>query len=99
VKDIIQFMNLKADRVEHVEDRAFNEERYRIDSSKLLDLGWRQEVRWEVGLEVTIDWYGNKQNLERWPSWRSGLVPHPQPRSSCTARVYLRNANLITNFV
>uniref|UniRef100_A0A7S3EE11 NAD(P)-binding domain-containing protein n=1 Tax=Rhodosorus marinus TaxID=101924 RepID=A0A7S3EE11_9RHOD len=78
VKDIIQFMNLKADRVEHVEDRAFNDERYRIDSTKLLDLGWRQKVGWERGLQLTIDWYGNRQNLERWPSWRNGLVPHPQ---------------------
>jgi dTDP-D-glucose 4,6-dehydratase len=36
-----------------VEDRAFNDQRYRVDSSKLQALGWKPKVRWEDGLALT----------------------------------------------
>jgi len=38
------------------QDRAFNDRRYYIGSSKLAELGWRERTSWEVGLRKTIDW-------------------------------------------
>lgn len=43
--------------IEYVEDRPFNDRRYFIGSQKLEALGWSQEVDWETGLSMTIDWY------------------------------------------
>ncbi len=42
---------------EFVEDRAFNDFRYCIDSTKLDLLGWKKTVSFEEGLEKTILWY------------------------------------------
>lgn len=36
--------------VMHVPDRAFNDRRYFVDSSKLESLGWSQKVDWHEGL-------------------------------------------------
>jgi dTDP-glucose 4,6-dehydratase len=49
-------MNLKSqleEKIEFVEDRAFNDLRYAIDSSKLEALGWRPKVDWESGIQQT----------------------------------------------
>jgi len=46
----------------HIEDRAFNDQRYFISSEKLESLGWKQEVFFEEGLLKTIEWYTNNQN-------------------------------------
>ena len=44
--------------VTYVKDRAGHDLRYAIDSSKLQrELGWTPSVRFEEGLEKTIDWY------------------------------------------
>jgi len=63
----------------HVEDRAFNDVRYFIDSSKLQSLGWQCEISFEEGLRRTIEWY---RNVDRkwWPiGTDSALAPHPKP--------------------
>lgn len=39
-----------------LQDRAFNDRRYYIGSSKLGSLGWRERTSWEDGLRKTIDW-------------------------------------------
>ena len=39
--------------VEFVQDRAFNDLRYAIDSSKLLALGWKPRVSFEEGISKT----------------------------------------------
>ncbi|MGM0531924.1 MAG: dTDP-glucose 4,6-dehydratase [Bacteroidota bacterium] len=45
-----------------VKDRAGHDMRYAIDCSKLKDeLGWKQEVSFEEGLEKTVDWYLQNQ--------------------------------------
>jgi dTDP-glucose 4,6-dehydratase len=41
-----------------VTDRAGHDLRYAIDSSKLMnELGWKPSLRFEEGLEKTVDWY------------------------------------------
>ena len=41
-----------------VKDRAGHDLRYAIDSSKLQkELGWKQSLQFEEGLEKTVDWY------------------------------------------
>lgn len=46
----------------YVADRNFNDKRYFIDHSKVLSLGWKEEISFEDGLMETINWY--KDHLE-----------------------------------
>jgi UDP-glucose 4,6-dehydratase len=59
-----------------VEDRAFNDLRYYINSSKLHELGWQEEVSWEEGLRITFEWYRNYSS--RYGNIDSALVAHPR---------------------
>ncbi len=59
-----------------VEDRPFNDTRYHIDHSKLLELGWRQKVDFSTGLRMTLDWY--KAHADHWGSIERALAPHPK---------------------
>lgn len=43
--------------VDYVEDRLFNDFRYTVNSSKLLDLGWNTTTSFEDGMKKTIEWY------------------------------------------
>jgi dTDP-glucose 4,6-dehydratase len=64
--------------VVHVEDRKFNDRRYFIDCSKLLALGWTQQVSWEEGLTDTIKWFSeNDDKSGYWGNLSSALVAHP----------------------
>jgi dTDP-glucose 4,6-dehydratase len=46
-----------------VKDRAGHDLRYAIDSSKLQrELGWTPSLKFEEGLEKTVDWYLNNQS-------------------------------------
>ncbi|CAN8074241.1 unnamed protein product [Agarophyton chilense] len=60
-----------------VKDREVNDQHYRIDSSKLKKLGWKNQVSWQQGIKATAEWYSNEQNLKRWPDFKRGLVAHP----------------------
>jgi len=62
--------------IQFVENRPFNDCRYKINSDKLLALGWKPEVSWETGIQRTIDWY--KSNMRNWATIESALVPHPR---------------------
>lgn len=53
--------------IELVRGRLLNDERYRIDSSKLIELGWKPKVDFEDGLKKTIEWYKANQNY-----WENG---------------------------
>lgn len=63
-----------------VEDRPFNDARYRIDASKIEALGWTPKIGWKEGLAKTISWYCEEGRAEsHWPrSIESALVPHPR---------------------
>jgi dTDP-glucose 4,6-dehydratase len=44
--------------ITYVKDRAGHDLRYAIDSSKLQkELGWRPSLKFEEGIEKTVDWY------------------------------------------
>lgn len=50
--------------IKFVQDRNFNDLRYHINSDKLYDLGWKEEVQWKEGLKLTIQWY--QDNVDRY---------------------------------
>lgn len=46
-----------------VTDRPGHDRRYAIDSNKLMsELGWRPSLKFEEGLELTVDWYLNNED-------------------------------------
>ena len=59
-----------------VEDRFFNDLRYHINSDRLFELGWREQVSWEEGIRTTFDWY--VKNTHRYGDIESALVAHPR---------------------
>jgi dTDP-D-glucose 4,6-dehydratase len=59
-----------------VEDRVFNDLRYFINSDKLFELGWREEVEWEDGMRKTFEWY--QKNSIRYGNIDQALVAHPR---------------------
>lgn len=59
-----------------VEDRVFNDLRYHINSSRLHELGWKEEVTWEDGLKNTFEWY--KTHSSRFGDIENALVAHPR---------------------
>lgn len=63
--------------ISFVKDREVNDHHYRIDSTKLLRLGWSIKVPWEEGIRKTTEWYALEDNLRRWPHFQRGLVAHP----------------------
>jgi dTDP-D-glucose 4,6-dehydratase len=60
----------------YVPYRSFNDMCYTIKNSKKLhDLGWVEEMGWEEGLQLTVDWY--KKYTSRHGNIDSSLVAHP----------------------
>jgi dTDP-D-glucose 4,6-dehydratase len=59
-----------------VEDRVFNDLRYHINSDRLHDLGWREEMSWEEGIAITFEWY--KKHSFRYGNIEHALVAHPR---------------------
>ena len=59
-----------------VPDRQFNDLRYTINSTKLHELGWKEEMPWEEGLKETVEWY--KQFTSRYGNIDAALVAHPR---------------------
>ena len=77
-KDIIEVMGLKdreGDLIEYVEDRAYNDFRYNIDTTRLEQLGWTAKTSWKQGLRETATWY--RKNLATWGTLNEALKPHP----------------------
>lgn len=46
--------------ITYTEDRKYNDKRYNISFNKLLELGWKQEIFIDDGLQKTIDYYRKK---------------------------------------
>jgi UDP-glucose 4,6-dehydratase len=64
------------EKMTFVEDRVFNDFRYHINSSRLTELGWKEQITWEVGLQRTFDWY--KKFSVRFGDIESALIAHPR---------------------
>jgi len=78
-KLLITKMGYKApeeDMIQFVADRVFNDLRYHIDSSRLIALGWQEQMSWEDGLQRTVDWY--RTNSSRFGNIDTALVAHPR---------------------
>jgi len=78
-KDLISILG-KSDQEEElisfVPDRNFNDLRYTINSSKLHELGWKEEMDWKTGLKATVDWY--VKYTHRYGNIEEALVAHPR---------------------
>jgi UDP-glucose 4,6-dehydratase len=59
-----------------VPDRVFNDLRYYIDSTKLQELGWVEQMSWEEGIAATVEWY--RKNSSRYGNIDGALVAHPR---------------------
>lgn len=76
-RDICKLLDIDADKViKFVENRPFNDQRYYLDDTKLLNLGWSERTKWEDGLKKTLDWY--KKNTDYWGDISGALLPHPK---------------------
>jgi UDP-glucose 4,6-dehydratase len=78
-KDLIRILGKEdeeEDYITYVPDRKFNDLRYTINSSKLHELGWKEEMSWEEGLRTTVEWY--KKYTSRYGNIDSALVAHPR---------------------
>ena len=62
------------DLISHVEDRLHQDVRYRIDDSKLRELGWQPRTSWREGLEKTAAWYAH--HADWWPDVGCALHAH-----------------------
>lgn len=74
---LLKIMGKEKDKyITFVPDRQFNDLRYTINSKKLHELGWTEEMSWEEGLKKTVEWYqlysGRYGNLD------AALVAHPR---------------------
>ncbi|KAG8527100.1 uncharacterized protein KY384_008529 [Bacidia gigantensis] len=58
--------------IEWVADRPFNDSNYKIDDSRLRNLGWQQKTDFDAGLKVTVEWY--QKHAQNW--WMSKPVPN-----------------------
>ncbi len=70
VRKIIELTGRDESLIEFVTDRPGHDRRYSLSSDKLRGLGWRAQVRFEEGLERTVEWY--RANAWWWEPIRSG---------------------------
>jgi UDP-glucose 4,6-dehydratase len=70
------YVDYPDEMIHFVEDRVFNDLRYHIDSSRLHNLGWKEEVTWEKGIQHTFEWY--KTHSSRFGDIERALVAHPR---------------------
>jgi len=62
IEEICGIMNVyPSDSIEYVEDRLGHDQRYAIDSNKIIkELGWSPTTTFEEGLRRTIEWYDER---------------------------------------
>lgn len=80
-RDILALSGYKTEEqqcpmITYVEDRAFNDLRYHINSDRLIAMGWKEQVTWEEGLKHTFDWY--IAHSHRYGNLDAALVAHPR---------------------
>jgi nucleoside-diphosphate-sugar epimerase len=65
-----------AQNLNFVEDRAFNDLRYTVNSDALKALGWQEQMSWKQGLQTTVDWY--RAHSDRFGNIEQALMAHPR---------------------
>eukprot|EP00929_Paragymnodinium_shiwhaense_P102819 TRINITY_DN6604_c0_g1_i5.p1 TRINITY_DN6604_c0_g1~~TRINITY_DN6604_c0_g1_i5.p1 ORF type:complete len:412 (+),score=77.03 TRINITY_DN6604_c0_g1_i5:91-1326(+) len=82
--DLLLIMGLddrQQELVGFVSDRAHNDACYPIANSKLLALGWREQLSWEFGLANTVNWVLERLEHEQ-RDLSDVLEAHPQYEAS-----------------
>jgi dTDP-glucose 4,6-dehydratase len=72
-RQILSLLGKPESLLEHVVDRPAHDRRYRVDASKLIELGWRPRWTFREGLQATVRWYAD--HPEWWRPIKSG-EPH-----------------------
>lgn len=62
VRTVLDIMQSEEDRIEFVSERKGHDFRYKLDSSKLADLGHVNSMNWRKGLQDYVDWYLSNPN-------------------------------------
>jgi len=58
VKTLLSILGKPESLITYVKDRPGHDKRYAIDSTKIeTELGWKQEMTFETGIEKTVRWY------------------------------------------
>jgi len=47
----------------YVKDRNFNDRRYNVKAKKLMQLGWAEQVKFDEGVDRTIEWYRTNKSI------------------------------------
>lgn len=63
-KLILHELGKGEDMIEYVKDRLGHDRRYSLDSTKIMELGWKPEASFEHEMKETINWY--KENEWWW---------------------------------
>ena len=64
VKKILDIMGKSEDLIEYVEDRPGHDFRYSMSSNKISkELSWKPEISFEEGIEKTVKWYLNHEEI------------------------------------
>jgi dTDP-glucose 4,6-dehydratase len=71
VRRIIELTGASPDQIDYVTDRPGHDRRYSLASEKLRALGWSAQVRFDEGLERTVNWY--RDNAWWWEPIRTGM--------------------------
>ncbi len=67
---IVKHLGKPMSLIRHIQDRPGHDRRYAVDCSRLHASGWAPTVKFEEGLQATIDWY--RLNPEWWTKIKSG---------------------------
>ncbi len=70
VQRILALTDRDESLIEYITDRPGHDRRYSLSAAKLQALGWSARVRFEEGLERTVEWY--RENDWWWEPIRSG---------------------------
>lgn len=63
VKFIVEKLGVSKELITYVDDRLGHDKRYAIDSRKIImELGWKPEYTFDIGIEETIEWYKNNKD-------------------------------------
>ena len=85
VREIYPACKDAREKIDFVEDRAFNDVRYYLNYEKLLGLDWKPVVSFEEGLRKTIEWYKTVDTKWWDVGTDSSLAPHPTPAEVVSA--------------